>query len=95
MKILEEASEEIRSTRDQHRRPTCPGRMGVDVSSLDGFLEASLDGKQWQGKFEAVLNEIRERTIALVQIQMRFLNGLVSAQGNPDPLMNRQLRGEA
>jgi hypothetical protein len=38
--------------------------VGVDVSSLDGFLEASLDGKQWQGRFQTILSQVRDRTIA-------------------------------
>jgi hypothetical protein len=36
----------------------------VDVSSLDGFLETSLDGKRWQDRFKGIVAEIKDRAIA-------------------------------
>jgi hypothetical protein len=58
----------------------------VDVSSLDGFLEASLDGKQWQERFNGIVHQIRERTVATVSESEVFSEWIEQCAATPGTL---------
>ena len=46
--------------------------VNVEVSSLDSCLQASLDGAEWENKYETALPTIRDRVSKAVAAQSRF-----------------------
>ncbi len=65
--------------------------VNVEVTSLDSCLQASLDGPEWQGKYEAAIPVIRDRIAKTAEGRSLFSLWLDSKEASPGTPRDRAI----
>ncbi len=63
----------------------------VEVTSLDSCLQASLDGTEWQGKYEATIPVIRDRVTKLSRESTLFHDWIEAQERQPGGIRDRAI----